>query len=71
MPPILPGSPAATRPAAAALWANLHGLAQLRAWGSLRLITGGEDVEPLLRAALDAHLGPAPGALPQGAVTRR
>ncbi|MFD4536956.1 TetR/AcrR family transcriptional regulator [Kitasatospora sp. NPDC058397] len=58
-------------PAAAALWANLHGLAQLRAWGSLQLITGGEDVEPLLRAALDAHLGPAPGALPQGAVTRR
>ncbi|MQS10779.1 TetR/AcrR family transcriptional regulator [Streptomyces kaniharaensis] len=42
----------------AALWANLHGLAQLRAWGSLRLVTGGDDVEPLLRAALDAHLGP-------------
>ncbi|MFD5465044.1 TetR/AcrR family transcriptional regulator [Kitasatospora sp. NPDC127059] len=47
-------------PATAALWANLHGLAQLRAWGSLRLVTGGEDVEPLLRATLDAHLGPAP-----------
>ncbi|MER7771172.1 TetR/AcrR family transcriptional regulator [Kitasatospora sp. NPDC096140] len=45
--------------ATAALWANLHGLAQLRTWGSLRLITGSEDVEPLLRAALDAHLGPA------------
>ncbi|MFG3053971.1 TetR/AcrR family transcriptional regulator [Kitasatospora sp. NPDC048239] len=44
---------------AAALWANLHGLAQLRSWGALRLATGGEDVEPLLRAALDAHLGPA------------
>ncbi|MFE6749919.1 TetR/AcrR family transcriptional regulator [Kitasatospora purpeofusca] len=42
---------------AAALWANLHGLAQLRAWGSLRLATGGDSVEPLLRAALDAHLG--------------
>ncbi|MER7578729.1 TetR/AcrR family transcriptional regulator [Kitasatospora sp. NPDC097691] len=45
--------------ATAALWSNLHGLAQLRAWGSLRLITGSEDVDPLLRAALDAHLGPA------------
>ncbi|MFE6052760.1 TetR/AcrR family transcriptional regulator [Kitasatospora sp. NPDC056446] len=45
--------------ATAALWSNLHGLAQLRTWGSLRLITGGEDVEPLLHAVLDAHLGPA------------
>ncbi|MFG3223778.1 TetR/AcrR family transcriptional regulator [Kitasatospora sp. NPDC048194] len=45
--------------ATAALWANLHGLAQLRAWGSLRLVTGTEDITPLLRAALDAHLGPA------------
>ncbi|MFB8237130.1 TetR/AcrR family transcriptional regulator [Kitasatospora purpeofusca] len=42
---------------AAALWANLHGLAQLRAWGSLRLATGGDSVEPVLRATLDAHLG--------------
>lgn len=42
---------------AASLWANLHGLAQLRAWGSLRLATGGDSVEPLLRATLDAHLG--------------
>ncbi|MEK2493682.1 TetR/AcrR family transcriptional regulator [Kitasatospora purpeofusca] len=46
---------------AAALWANLHGLAQLRAWGSLRLATGGDSVEPLLRATLDAHLGRAAG----------
>ncbi|MER7843970.1 TetR/AcrR family transcriptional regulator [Kitasatospora sp. NPDC096077] len=46
--------------ATAALWANLHGLAQLRGWGSLRLATGGDDLEPLLRAALDAHLGPVP-----------
>ncbi|WP_030230960.1 TetR/AcrR family transcriptional regulator [Streptomyces sp. NRRL S-350] len=45
--------------ATAALWSNLHGLAQLRAWGSLGLVTGSEDIEPLLRAALDAHLGPA------------
>ncbi|MFG3308239.1 TetR/AcrR family transcriptional regulator [Streptomyces wuyuanensis] len=43
---------------AGALWANLHGIAQLWGWGSLQLATGGDDVEPLLRAALDAHLGP-------------
>ncbi|MFD8195259.1 TetR/AcrR family transcriptional regulator [Streptomyces wuyuanensis] len=43
---------------AGALWANLHGIAQLWGWGSLRLATGGDDVEPLLLAALDAHLGP-------------
>ncbi|MFF2073690.1 TetR/AcrR family transcriptional regulator [Kitasatospora sp. NPDC058162] len=45
--------------ATAALWANLHGLAQLRTWGSLQLATGDDGLEPLLRAALDAHLGPA------------
>ncbi|MER7671372.1 TetR/AcrR family transcriptional regulator [Kitasatospora sp. NPDC096128] len=45
--------------ATAALWANLHGLAQLRTWGSLRLATGDDGLEPVLRAALDAHLGPA------------
>ncbi|MFH9420370.1 TetR/AcrR family transcriptional regulator [Streptomyces sp. NPDC017529] len=45
---------------AGALWANLHGIAQLRAWGSLQLATGTDDAEPLLRAALDAHLGPEP-----------
>ncbi|MER6360688.1 TetR/AcrR family transcriptional regulator [Kitasatospora sp. NPDC001527] len=45
---------------AAALWANLHGLAQLRAWGSLGLATGSDDLEPVLRATLDANLGPAP-----------
>ncbi|MFJ3903593.1 TetR/AcrR family transcriptional regulator [Streptomyces sp. NPDC090025] len=45
--------------AAGALWANLHGIAQLRRWGSLALATGAEDIEPLLAAALDAHLGPA------------
>ncbi|MFI2371591.1 TetR/AcrR family transcriptional regulator [Streptomyces sp. NPDC018833] len=43
---------------ATALWANLHGVAQLWGWGSLQLATGTEDVEPLLRAVLDAHLGP-------------
>ncbi|MER7519208.1 TetR/AcrR family transcriptional regulator [Streptomyces sp. NPDC126499] len=44
--------------AAGALWANLHGIAQLWRWGSLRLATGADDVAPLLAAALDAHLGP-------------
>ncbi|MGW6414922.1 TetR/AcrR family transcriptional regulator [Streptomyces sp. NPDC055055] len=44
---------------AGALWANLHGIAQLWHWGSLRLATGGDDPAPFLTAALDAHLGPA------------
>ncbi|WP_432009793.1 TetR/AcrR family transcriptional regulator [Streptomyces cucumeris] len=50
----------ATEPAvvAGALWANLHGIAQLWGWGSLQLTTGSEDIEPLLRTVLDAHLGP-------------
>ncbi|SEE12704.1 TetR/AcrR family transcriptional regulator [Streptomyces sp. TLI_105] len=49
---------------AGVLWANLHGLAQLWHWGSLRLATGGDDPGPLLAAALDAHLGPVePAAL--------
>ncbi|KIZ13770.1 TetR family transcriptional regulator [Streptomyces natalensis ATCC 27448] len=43
---------------AGALWSNLHGIAQLWGWGSLPLATGTDEVEPLLRAALDAHLGP-------------
>ncbi|WP_318210283.1 TetR/AcrR family transcriptional regulator [Streptomyces sp. SJL17-1] len=53
--------PDAAEPAvlAGALWANLHGIAQLWHWGSLRLATGGDDPAPLLAAALDAHLGPA------------
>lgn len=42
---------------AGALWANLHGIAQLWSWGSLQLATGSRDVEPLLRSTLDAHLG--------------
>ncbi|MFF3320047.1 TetR/AcrR family transcriptional regulator [Streptomyces sp. NPDC003035] len=44
---------------AAALWANLHGIAQLWGWGSLQLAARTDDVEPLLRTALDAHVGPA------------
>ncbi|MET8122214.1 TetR/AcrR family transcriptional regulator [Micromonospora sp. NPDC005189] len=43
---------------AGALWANLHGIAQLWAWGSLPLATGAADDDALLRAVLDVHLGP-------------
>ncbi|MFE7270371.1 TetR/AcrR family transcriptional regulator [Streptomyces sp. NPDC057623] len=43
---------------AGALWANLHGIAQLWGWGSLQLATDTDDFAPLLRASLDAHLGP-------------
>ncbi|MFE5791541.1 TetR/AcrR family transcriptional regulator [Streptomyces sp. NPDC056503] len=56
-----PGSVTGVDPvtAAGALWANLHGLAQLGHWGSLALATGSDDPAPLVRAVLDAHLGPA------------
>ncbi|MCN9241545.1 TetR/AcrR family transcriptional regulator [Streptomyces sp. RY43-2] len=43
---------------AGSLLANLHGLAQLWTWGSLQLMSDATDFTPLLRAALDAHLGP-------------
>jgi AcrR family transcriptional regulator len=43
---------------AGSLLANLYGIAQLWAWGSLQLVTGADDFAPLLRTALDAHLGP-------------
>jgi AcrR family transcriptional regulator len=43
---------------AGSLLANLHGIAQLWTWGSLQLATGADDVAPLLRTALDSHLGP-------------
>lgn len=52
---------------AAALWSNLHGLAQLWAWGSLQLALnapppgGAPDssrLDQLVAAVLDAHLGP-------------
>ncbi|MFJ9814852.1 TetR/AcrR family transcriptional regulator [Streptomyces sp. NPDC101151] len=49
------------RHAAGALWGNLHGIAQLWRWGSLRFATGDEDFGPLLDAALLAHLGPEGG----------
>ncbi|MGX6606435.1 TetR/AcrR family transcriptional regulator [Micromonosporaceae bacterium Da 78-11] len=41
---------------AGSLWANLHGVAQLWQWGSLQLVTGDTDPDPLLTAAVDAHL---------------
>jgi AcrR family transcriptional regulator len=44
---------------AGALWANLHGIAQLWLWGSLPLATGEDTVDGLLDAALDAHAGRA------------
>ncbi|MFJ5773103.1 TetR/AcrR family transcriptional regulator [Streptomyces sp. NPDC093094] len=47
------------RAVAGALWANLHGIAQLWSWGSLQLATGSEDFTPLLDSVLRAHLGPA------------
>ncbi|MEU1664814.1 TetR/AcrR family transcriptional regulator [Streptomyces sparsogenes] len=53
-----PAADAEARVVAGALWANLHGVAQLWGWGSLQLAVGTDDVEPLLRAALEAHLGP-------------
>ncbi len=48
---------------AAALWANLHGVAQLWRWGSLPLALGEDPavgVERLVDAAVDAHLGGVP-----------
>jgi len=44
---------------AGALWANLQGIAQLHLWGSLQLAAQTEDVDLLLRTAVEAHL-PAP-----------
>ncbi|QIK06003.1 TetR/AcrR family transcriptional regulator [Streptomyces sp. ID38640] len=55
---VQPQSDVPARVVAGALWSNLHGIAQLWRWGSLQLATGTDEVEPLLRAALDAHLGP-------------
>jgi AcrR family transcriptional regulator len=52
---VRPGADA--RAVAGALWANLHGLAQLWRWGSLQLATGSDDFGPLLDTVLTAHLG--------------
>nr|WSX48241.1 TetR/AcrR family transcriptional regulator [Streptomyces sp. NBC_00974] len=53
------GNAGAPRTTAAALWANLHGVAQLWAWGSLPLALGvdpGASAGHVVDAALDAHL---------------
>ncbi|MEV6118525.1 TetR/AcrR family transcriptional regulator [Streptomyces sp. NPDC052109] len=49
------------RRVAGALWANLHGLAQLWRWRSLQLALGEDDVGALLEAVLVAHLGAEDG----------
>ena len=53
-----PPAAAAPEVVTGALWANLHGIAQLWVWGSLQLATGITDSGRLLEAAIDAHLGP-------------
>jgi AcrR family transcriptional regulator len=53
-----PSAGAAPDVVAGALWANLHGIAQLWGWGSLQLATGLTDPGQLIQAVLDAHLGP-------------
>ncbi|MET8766546.1 TetR/AcrR family transcriptional regulator [Streptomyces sp. NPDC004658] len=45
------------RRTAGALWANLHGMAQLWRWRSLQLALEEEDFRPLLDTVLAAHLG--------------
>jgi len=42
--------------AAGALWANLHGIAQLWSWGSLQMTVETEDADALLRTAIDAYV---------------
>ncbi|MBG0566236.1 TetR/AcrR family transcriptional regulator [Actinoplanes aureus] len=64
---LLAGLVAEVRPAsgqrpevtAGVLWAALHGMAELRNWGSLQLATGASDPAPFLDAILTAHLGAA------------
>ncbi|MFG2296393.1 TetR/AcrR family transcriptional regulator [Streptomyces sp. NPDC048603] len=66
--PVGPDAPPHPAVTAAALWANLHGTAQLWAWGSLQLALEasepagapqGDPLDRIIAAALDAHLGPA------------
>ncbi|MFE6917458.1 TetR/AcrR family transcriptional regulator [Streptomyces rubiginosohelvolus] len=63
-----PGPEPAPDVVAAALWANLHGIAQLWSWGSLSLTLDApspgdphahESLTPLIARTVDAHLGPA------------
>lgn len=46
---------------AGAIWANLHGIAQLWGWGSLQVATGVAETEPLLRTVIDAYVGEGAG----------
>jgi AcrR family transcriptional regulator len=41
---------------AAALWAGVHGIAELWQWGSMQVVTGSDDPGPLLAATVRAHL---------------
>jgi AcrR family transcriptional regulator len=41
---------------AGAIWANLHGIALLRQWGSLQIALQTPEVDPLLHASIDAYL---------------
>ncbi|WP_067500109.1 TetR/AcrR family transcriptional regulator [Actinoplanes sp. TFC3] len=45
---------------AGALWANLHGIAQLWLWNSLQMATDHEDLDAMLRTAVAAYTTPAP-----------
>ncbi|MGW3204395.1 TetR/AcrR family transcriptional regulator [Streptomyces sp. NPDC001135] len=56
---VRPGADA--RRVAGALWANLHGIAQLWRWRSLQLAVGDDDFGSLLDAVLVAHLGAEDG----------
>jgi AcrR family transcriptional regulator len=42
---------------AAALWAALHGVAQLWQWGTLEVVTGSSDPGAVVTTTVDAHLG--------------
>lgn len=46
---------AAPEQEAGALWANLHGIAQLWMWGSLQMTVDTEDADALLRTAVAAY----------------
>lgn len=52
-----PGAAHPPEVTAGALWSALHGMAQLRNWGTLQLATGASDPAPFLDAILTAHLG--------------
>ncbi|AGL17789.1 TetR/AcrR family transcriptional regulator [Actinoplanes sp. N902-109] len=45
---------------AGALWANLHGIAQLWLWNSLQMATDQDDLDAVLRTAVAAYTGAPP-----------